>query len=56
MLSHGADYIFILPRAAAQVVHGLGWEGKSRRVAPGRARSLSFRISRYGVIHQLITR
>ena len=54
MLSHGADYIFILPRATARVVHGLGWDGKSRRVASGRARSLSFRISRYRVIHQRV--
>src|SRR5687768_2286723 len=33
MISHGVDYIFILSRTLARVVHSLAWNDKSRRVA-----------------------
>ena len=52
MLSHGVDYIFILPRALARQVHSLDWNDKSRRIASVGNRSLPFRVSRYGVINQ----
>ena len=35
MLSHGVDYIIILPRALARLAHSLAVGDKSRRVAPG---------------------
>src|SRR5205809_5243692 len=38
MLSHGVDYIISLRRTLAGVLHSLGWNRKSRRVAPDRAR------------------
>ena len=49
-LSRGVDYIIILRRALAGSLHSLGWNCKSRRIAPDQVRSLSFRISRYRVI------
>ena len=56
MLSHGADYIIILSRTLAPLVHSLAGKDKSRRVASERIRSLPFRVSRYGVIHPPVGR
>ena len=56
MISHGADYIIILHRTLAVELHSLGWNCKSRRIALELIQSLSFRISRYRVIKQRVSK
>ncbi len=49
-ISRGVDYVIILSRALALRRLASIVYDKSRRVALARSQSLSFRISRYGVI------
>src|SRR5258707_3961761 len=49
-ISRGVDYVIILSSIVGFKNHDLTCYDRSRRVALQRSQSLSFRISRYGVI------